>query len=252
MRHFIAVSLLAGLGLTATQAQAGTMAPRDVFVKACKAVKGQGPDEGPQVVAAKPTVRAMVQVIDGVDCDQMVKSAATMTSIDLSGKELVDLSPLAVMNGLTELNISDNKVRDLSPLAGLTKLTKLNAAQNEISDISTVAKLVELDTLNLSKNSVTDIAAIADLPKLTTLRLDNNQIDKAFAVSNVKTLTSVNLNNNKIDNLTPLAKNKKLTDLKVKGNPVKTCPDGKTAEVKGKEIDNTDLLRGICKDEAYK
>ena len=53
-------------------------------------------------------------------------------------------------------------------------------------------------------------------------------------------------------NLAPLAKNKKLKELKVKGNPVKNCPDGKKVEVKGKELENTELLKGICKDEAYK
>jgi Leucine-rich repeat (LRR) protein len=251
MRQLIAASLLAAIGLASTQAQAA-LAPREAFNQACKSIKGQAPDSGPQVVQAKPAVKAIMGVLGGTNCDEMTKSAAALTELDVSGKEIVDISVTAFMVNLTTLNISNNKVKDIAAVSSLTKLTKLNAAQNEISDITAVSGLAALQTLNLSKNQVTDIGAIKDLPALTTLRADNNQVSKAFAVSNVKTLTSVNLNNNKIDNLSPLAKNKKLKDLKVKGNPVKTCPDGKKVEIKGKEIENTDLLRGVCKDEAYK
>lgn len=251
MRHLIAASLVASFGLTATQAEAAS-APRQVFVDACKSVKAQAADAGPEAVRAKPTVKAIMDVAGGNDCEAIAKNAAGLTSLDISGKGLTDVSVVAFMKNLTTLNISNNKVSDISAVKGLTALTKLNIAQNTVTDISAVAALTALDTLNISKNAVNDLGAIKDLPALKTLRADNNQIAKAFAVSNVKTLNSVNLNNNKIENLAPLAKNKKLKELKVKGNPVKNCPDGNKVEVKGKEIENTDLLKGICKDEAYK
>lgn len=251
MRHLIAASLLASFGLTATQAEAAT-APRQVFMDACKSIKGQAADASPETTRAKATVKAIIDVAGGTTCEDSAKAAAALTELDISGKELTEISAVAFLSNLTTLNISNNKVSDISAVKGLTKLTKLNLAQNTVTDISAVAALTALDTLNISKNSVNDLGAIKDLPALKTLRADNNQIEKAFAVSNVKTLNSVNLNNNKIQNLAPLAKNKKLKDLKVKGNPVKTCPDGNKVEVKGKEIENTDLLKGICKDEAYK
>ncbi len=251
MRHLLAASLLASFGLAATQAQAAT-APRQVFVDACKSAKAQAADSGPEAVRAKPAVRAVMAVAGGNSCDAIANNASALTELDISGKELTDISVLGFMNNLTVLNISNNKIKDISSLSKLTKLTKLNAAQNQIVDISVVANFAALQTLNVSKNNVADIGAIKDLAALKTLRADGNQIGKVFAISNVKTLNSVNLNSNKIENLAPLAKNKKLKDLKVKGNPVKNCPDGKKVEVKGKEIENTELLRGICKDEAYK
>ena len=251
MRHLLAASLLATFGLAATQAQAAT-APRQVFIDACKSVKAQAASAGPESKRAMPAVKAIMAVAGGTTCDAIAKNAGALTELDISGKELTDVSVVGFMNNLTLLNISNNQVSDISTLSGLTKLTKLNAAQNKISDIAVVAKFPALETLNVSKNGITDLGAIKDLAALKTLRVDGNQITKVFVISNVKTLNSVNLNNNKIENLAPLAKNKKLKELKVKGNPVKNCPDGNKVEVKGKEIENTDLLKGICKDEAYK
>ena len=109
MRHLIAASLLAAIGLASTQAQAA-LAPREAFNQACKSIKGQAPDSGPQVVQAKPAVKAIMGVLGGTNCDEMTKKAAALTELDVSGKEIVDISVTAFMTNLTTLNISNNKL----------------------------------------------------------------------------------------------------------------------------------------------
>ena len=154
---------MASFGLTATQAEAAT-APRQVFMDACKSIKGQAADASPETTRAKATVKAIIDVAGGTTCEDSAKAAAALTELDISGKELTEISAVAFLRNLTTLNISNNKVSDISAVKGLTKLTKLNLAQNTVTDISAVAALTALDTLNISKNSVNDLGAIKDHP----------------------------------------------------------------------------------------
>ena len=250
MRTIIAASALAAVSFASTQAYAG-MGPKETFIAACEMDKKPGGKPDAAVRAQIPTAKAIVEATGKTTCANAWTAATELTKLDASGKAITDIGILMGLTKLTNVNLSGNEIADVKPLANL-KLTKLDLSGNKITDVSPLASITTLTSLNVAKNQVTDISSLSTLTALTELSANGNSIDKVWALTDMKGLKKAQLNNNKIENLAPLAKNKKLTELKVKNNPVKNCPDKGKVEVKGKEIENTDLLKGVCKDEAYK
>jgi Leucine-rich repeat (LRR) protein len=251
MRSILFASALTALGFASSTAFASEKA-EDLFKSVCLANKQKGELTTPMQKSSVTTVRAIMQAVPETDCNVIWTKATMMTSMDLSGKEITNVSVLRAFDKMTDLNLSNNGIADISMLSTMKALQTLNVADNQIGDITVAGELAALTTFNGAKNQITDISALSNTSALTQVRLADNQIEKVFALTNHKGLKNAYLQNNKIANLTPLAKNKKLKELNVKGNPVKECPDKGKTEVKGKEVENTDLLKGICKDEAYK
>lgn len=249
MRHFIAASIVATAAFASVEAQASH---ESTFKAVCEATLNNTPLASAKDKAAVLAVQGIIKAVDQTNCNLAWQRAEKLTSLDLSGKEITDATIVAGLPMLTELNLSGNAITDLAPLAGLKELTKLDVSENKLTDISFVAGMTKMTELNIAKNEIADISALGEMSMLTELRANDNKIDKVFVLSGLKSLKKVFLSSNQIDNLAPLAKNKKLAELAVRNNPVKNCPDGNKVEVKGKEIENTDLLKGICKDEAYK
>ena len=121
-----------------------------------------------------------------------------VTQLDLSGREIRDISALsacrelrwlklgdneisdlqALMNlpGLESLDISHNAVADLRPLMGLQRLRSLNAAGNELTDTAAVGAMSALTVLDLSDNPISDFTGLEKLSNLQTLRLQRTGI----------------------------------------------------------------------------
>ncbi|MBI5758875.1 MAG: hypothetical protein HZA46_10195 [Planctomycetales bacterium] len=87
--------------------------------------------------------------------------------------EVVNLSPLAELSGLTELNVRYSDASDLSPLAGLSGLTTLDLEGTLVSDLSPLAGLAGLTWVNLGLTQVSDLSPLAGLKNLKEIRLEN-------------------------------------------------------------------------------
>lgn len=251
MRHVIAASALAAFAFSSTVAVAAA-GPEQSFLAACQMDTNKETKPNPEVRSQVPLTKALMEASGATACAMGWAKVQELTSLDLTDKGIADISMLRGLSGLTSVNLSGNGITDISALETLTNLKKADLSKNEISDVSALAKATGLTSLNLSKNKVSDISSLSTLTALTELRLNDNQVVKVWPVTDMKALKKAYLNANQIENLAPLAKNKKLVELSVRGNPVKNCPDKGKVEVKGKEIENTDLLKGICKEEAWK
>lgn len=62
-----------------------------------------------------------------------------LVSLDLSGNQLSDLSPLVDCTQVTDLDLSFNEISDLSPLAACPQVVELNVAYNPISTLAPLA-----------------------------------------------------------------------------------------------------------------
>ena len=62
-----------------------------------------------------------------------------LLSLDLSGNQLSDLSPLLACTQVTDLDLSFNEISDLSPLAACPQIVKLNVAYNPIASLAPLA-----------------------------------------------------------------------------------------------------------------
>ena len=128
-----------------------------------------------------------------------------VVELDLSNNRIADLSPLAGLTGLQVLDLRDNQIMDVSPLAALTELRHLDLSGNRIADLWPLAGLTALERLNLADNRVADIATLAGLSGLRVLNLSGNRIEDLWPLAGLAALERLNLSDNRIENLWPLA-----------------------------------------------
>ena len=102
-----------------------------------------------------------------------------VTSLDLSGCGISDISLLSLCTSLEKLDLGDNSIKDLTPLMGLKKLEYLNLAGNKIDSVTALSDLKKLNELHLSRNPLKGISALSDLSSLKTLCLDFTGIKDA-------------------------------------------------------------------------
>ena len=149
-----------------------------------------------------------------------IEQLTALTTLDLSGNQIVDLAPLAGLTALTTLYLYSNQIVDLAPLAGLTALTLLNLGFNQIADVTPLAGLTGLTGLYLYSNQIVDVTPLAGMTALTTLDLWGNQIANVAPLSSLTALASLDLNSNQIVDVTPLSTVTTLTSLILWGNQI--------------------------------
>ncbi len=87
-----------------------------------------------------------------------------LTSLDLGGSDVSNLTGLEYATNLEELDLSDTQVEDISALSSLTSLLELSLSGTPIEDedISHLSGLINLKKLDLSDTQVSDISPLAN------------------------------------------------------------------------------------------
>jgi hypothetical protein len=109
--------------------------------------------------AVRETVDILEGTIDPSDLQWLVY-------LDVSARNIGDLTGLEYLINVTWLTLQDNQVSDISVLASLTGLEELELGSNQIRDISPLTDLPNLTWLDLSHNQISDISALVDNPGL--------------------------------------------------------------------------------------
>ncbi|MEJ8751476.1 cell wall-binding repeat-containing protein [Lagierella sp. ICN-221743] len=210
----------------------------------------------------------MMSQLNGLDCNlnftqsrmggikslEGLEYAVNMTSLDLTGNEVIDLTPLKKCKNLETLELDDQYLAesgqyltDISPLKDLTKLKKLVLKNNKIEDLSAIGSLTELEELNLYGNrgiksiagfenlkklkklllnrtgGITDISPLKECKDLEELSIQSNKISSIEALKDHEKLTLLDISGNKqITDLSPLEKSTKLTRLLANGNKIES------------------------------
>ena len=139
--------------------------------------------------------------------------------LDLSGRDIKDISDLAKCTELQTLNLKNNKISDLTPLEGLTNLTWLCLCDNEVSDITPLGQLLSMTYLDLGDNELTNINSLSSLTKLTELYLDDNDIAGFTALSYMTSMKKLGLKDTELtDKALDLLKIETLTTLDISEN----------------------------------
>ena len=146
--------------------------------------------------------------------------AGTGGRLDLSSRNLTDVSALAGLTGLRELDLSGNAVADLWPLADLTDLQVLDLSGNQIADLSALAGLTGLQVLDLSGNQIADLWPLADLTGLRELDLRHNAVADPWPLGYLTGLQALDLSGNQLEDLSALAGLTALTRLNLVDNAV--------------------------------
>ncbi len=160
----------------------------------------------------EPLVRLPAAASGGVGTGRLDLSSRNLTDVtalagltglrelDLRNNAVTDLWPLAGLTGLQVLDLSGNQIADLWPLAELTGLQALDLSGNQIADLRPLTYLPALTRLNLMDNAVTDLWPLAELTSLQVLLLDRNQITDVQALSGLAGLANLGLAENQIAN----------------------------------------------------
>lgn len=119
-----------------------------------------------------------------------------LTSLDVRGKGIADLTGVEHATDLQFLVLIENKIHDISPLSGLTKLGFLDLGGNQVSDLRPLAALTRLETLHIWRNEIEDISPLAGLVNLKKLLIENNDIKDFSPLDALRHLEVVNINGN--------------------------------------------------------
>ncbi len=163
-----------------------------------------------------PAVQRMVQ--ESVSGQVYTKQASIR-------RQIVDLSPLAGLSGVTSLNLINTQVTDLSPLAGLSSLRLLDLTGTQVSDLSPVAGLSGLTFLLLSYTQVSDLSPLAGLSGLTSLTLGDTNVSDLSPLAGLSGLTSLYLRATQVSDLSPLVGLTKLSHVWVSDHERLTIPE---------------------------
>ena len=167
------------------------------------------------------------------NCEEAVRDLNAIRSLALTGKKIVDLTPLALMKNLVSLDLQMNHISDITALKDLKHLIRLNLAGNRIENITPLASLRALKELSLTENRIADLSALAGLNHLETLYLKNNRIRSIRILlsrenqpgKGLESLETLNLSENcGLQDVHPLMKLKKLKDLSLQNTGVQKIP----------------------------
>ena len=98
------------------------------------------------------TVSILIAALEKTDCDAAAKALADVTKLDLTGADLVDLSPLAGLAKLQTIYLVRNEhLTDLKPLATLPGLVELDLRNTAVADLTPLATHAKLSFLLLNQ-----------------------------------------------------------------------------------------------------
>ena len=165
-------------------------------------------------------------LIANVNALSVQTSLSSVTTLNVSGNHIADVSPLAKMTQLNELYLSDNPDTDYSSLATLLETlddadfsydppveipdANLRAAIEEAlgktagEDI-TQAEMETLQKLNAKRAGITDITGLEYAINLRQLDLSRNKISDVSPLAGLTQLKCLYLNRNKISDFSAIA-----------------------------------------------
>ena len=108
-----------------------------------------------------------------------IESFENLQVLNLSNNNISNIESLLVLENLCELDLSDNKVNDLNQITtGFSNLYNLNLSYNNVNDVEKLKYLGELRELDLSGNK--NLVNIEELTNISYLTLNNCGLDDTY------------------------------------------------------------------------
>lgn len=182
---------------------------------------------------------------------EQVAALYALTSLNLSGNSISDISALSTLGGLSALDLSKNNISDIRALAELTGLRTLYLDNNPITDFSPLYALENLTTLSIKGIGISEeqLQALSSALPSCAIHSDANQEDAADITLGGVTFKSdvkeLNLSNRGITDISALSACRELERLDLTGNaiteltPLMDIPGLKSLIIKDNQV--TDL-----------
>lgn len=134
----------------------------------------------------------IVEIADADDIS-FATNNIRISSLNLSGSNLVDLSPLDTQTSLRVLVVSNSPVQDISPITNLRHLYFLDLSGTSISDINALTNLDMLSHLDISNTRVEDVSPLAGLHNLWSLSVSQSCVTSLLPLAKLDSLTELNI-----------------------------------------------------------
>lgn len=160
--------------------------------------------------------------------------------------ELDDYVPTDNISGLTSLDVSGKEISDLTGIEDFVSLETLNCSGNQLSTLI-LNKNLNLYGLDCGFNKITNLD-VSNCTRLTNLQGYNNQITM-LEISNCVNLITIDVQSNQLTNL-DVSNNPKLVWLNLGNNPLTTLDITKNTELEALfcsnfQLTTIDLLQNI-------
>lgn len=132
----------------------------------------------------------------------------------------ISLGGVTFRSDVTQLDLSGREIRDISALSSCRELRWLRLGNNQISDLQALMNLPALELLDLSDNELTELKALMGLDQLRSLNAAGNQLSDTAAVGEMTTLTALDLSDNPLGDFSGLGKLKNLQSLKLRNTGI--------------------------------
>ena len=177
----------------------------------------------------------------------------TFYTLDLTGRDIRDLTGLETAENLQTLTLTNNLIMDLMPISELIDLRNLYVGDNVIFDLSPLTNLVNLVELWFWDNAISDLTSLGKLPKLQIIWFDGNLVQDVSPLSTCQHLWYISSWGNPITDLSPLAKLPKLRELNISGcglsdiTPLGKCIGLQWLRLNWNDIKDVSPLKGLRK-----
>jgi NACHT domain/Leucine Rich repeats (2 copies) len=172
-----------------------------------------------------------------------LSSLSQLQNLNLNGTQISDLSPLSSLSQLQTLDLNGTQILDLSPLSSLSQLQNLNLNGTQILDLSPLSSLSHLRNLNLNGTQVSDLSPLSSLFQLQTLGLSGTQILDLSPLSSLSHLRNLNLNGTQVSDLSPLSSLFQLQTLGLSGTQILDLSSlSSLSQLQGLNLSGTQIL----------
>ena len=171
--------------------------------------------------------------------------------LDFSTTQVVDLGFLNHMKKVQILDLRSTQVVDLAPLEKMDSLSSLSITSTHVADLTPLKEMVNLTRLYLSSTRVLDLTPLNKMVMLSNLFLSSTQVADVAPLKKMVTLTSLNLTSTQVADLTPFAQLTNLTWLYLDSTqvadlaPIKKMEKLQILSINSTEVKDLSPLFGI-------
>ena len=159
-----------------------------------------------------------------------------ITSLDLAGRNISDLTGIEYFTALTELELRNNHLTSLD-VSKNTALTHLKVSSNQLTSLD-ISKNIALTELELRSNHLTALD-VSKNTALTQLTVFNNQLTSLNVSANTA-LTSLGVYKNQLTSI-DVSANTALTSLDIADNQLTSLDVSKNTALKGLSVSENQL-----------
>ncbi|WP_319547653.1 NACHT domain-containing protein [Desulfogranum marinum] len=145
----------------------------------------------------------------------LVKIAQDAKRLNISGKQVNDISCLSKMKNLEFLSLIKTSVVDINCLSELDNLKYLLIDNALVEDVGSLSRNKNLESVFLKSIPINDVSGLASLTNIVRLAIESENVCDVSSLGDLKAVHYLSLNNTSVDDISVLSKMIDLSNLQL-------------------------------------